>query len=220
MNRILEFFRSQTIRIGRDAGHALVKVVLEKVMSVFVFFAFISVYHMIFHDDELPWEKVDEPQCIQNSATLDSVQQVVLSTAIPLIKKYDGLRLDTYDDNGVRAVGYGYHLSGDDVHLQSITRKTAECLLNEQVREIVHYLDATLPDAGLNTNEKAALTSWIYNVGISAAKRSHLYEVIQSGELQRVPLELRRWVTVNGKVHQEMEARREDEIRLFNQPVP
>ena len=208
---------------GKSLASALFRIALEKLLGGIFFVIIIFIYHYNFHreveDASIPVVAVDEPQCVHFGDALTAGQQSVLAAATPVIRKWEGLRLDTYDDNGARAVGYGHHLSGDDIHLKSVTRETAECFLSEDVREIVHFLDATLPDAGLNTNEEAALVSWIYNVGPGAARRSHLFEVIQAGELQRVPRELRRWVHVDGVVSQGLEARREDEIRLFNQPV-
>lgn len=61
----------------------------------------------------------------------------------------------------------------------------------------------------------AALTSWTFNLGAARLRASTLRQVVNRGELDRAPAEMRRWVYGGGRVLPGLVARREDEARLF-----
>ena len=67
----------------------------------------------------------------------------------------------------------------------------------------------------LTTNQHAALQSFIDDRGILIFKNSKLLKVINAGDLDLVPTELKKWVVENGKQKDELVALRTKEIELF-----
>lgn len=67
----------------------------------------------------------------------------------------------------------------------------------------------------LTKNQHAALQSFIDDRGILIFKNSKLLKVINAGDLELVPTELKKWVVENGKQKDELVALRTKEIELF-----
>jgi len=224
-------------RIRHSLYGSLIRWVSGKLIGVFFILIAFVIYHFFFVQpratpDEVATaviERTGTPTpvvadstygklCIHLSEHLSDEDQRVMSIARPFIQQHEGLRLTVYQDRGNPTIGYGHHLTGIYNDVKSIDRETAECFLNEDMREITDFMDATLPN-NLNVNQKAALMSWIYNVGPGAARRSTLFEEVQDNRLKHVPTELRRWVHTGKAISPVLTQRREDEIQLFESPV-
>jgi len=221
---------------------ALFEYASEKVFTFLLIGCSFIVYHSSFHcnssseQEDAPSETVvDQRQ--QESTSLDSDERTnvtadasvcvylhehltasekeAISIARPIIQRFEGLRLNRYNDVGNHAIGYGHHLTGPNADVTAISRETAECLLNEDMREIVHFLDAivTVP---LEPYQLAALTDWVYNIGPGAARRSSLIEHLNQSQYSKIPQELNRWVHVGKNVSENLIHRREQEGRLFS----
>lgn len=67
----------------------------------------------------------------------------------------------------------------------------------------------------LSQGQLDALTDWTFNLGSGRLRASTLRAVINRGELERAPGELRKWVYGGGQKLPGLVARREAEIALF-----
>lgn len=142
------------------------------------------------------------------------------STLLPLIERFEGLRLRPYlCPAGVATIGYGStrHLDGAPVRLTDapITREHALHLVREQVRG--EYLPGVLALCpGVDTPQRlAALTDFAYNVGVGALRASTLRRRVNAGDWGAVPAELRKWVRGSGRVLPGLVKRREAEALLL-----
>jgi lysozyme len=79
-----------------------------------------------------------------------------------------------------------------------------------------------LTDAELSDAQYAALCDFVYNVGSGNYQSSTLRKVINAGEHEQVPFQLRRWVKAGGRELPGLVTRREDEIKLYfdGSPIP
>jgi lysozyme len=71
----------------------------------------------------------------------------------------------------------------------------------------------------LNQNQFDALVSFAFNVGDGAFRSSTLLRLLNQGQYDQVPAQLRRWNMDNGHVVQGLINRRNKEIALWNTPV-
>lgn len=132
-----------------------------------------------------------------------------------LIKRFEGLRLEAYRcPAGIWTIGYG-HTAGVCEGMK-ITEAEAERLLHEDLMPVL----AVLP-SGLNANRRAALASFVFNVGVGAFGRSTLRRmVIENQDNPQIADEFARWRYGGGKVLPGLVARRRAEAELyFSKPV-
>ncbi len=102
-------------------------------------------------------------------------------SGIELLKRFEGLELEAYQDiAGIWTIGYGH--TGDDVRPgMRITEREAEALLRRDLRPREDAVDrhVTVP---LNQNEFDALVSFVYNVGIEGFRRSTALRRLNNGD--------------------------------------
>ncbi len=129
-----------------------------------------------------------------------------------LIKEFEGLRLEAYRcPAGVWTIGWG-HTSGV-VPGQKITEAEAERLLDEDLRPVL----AALP-AGLTENQRAALASLCFNIGVSAFLASTIRRLAAANPQDpRIPAEFLRWKYSRGKALPGLLRRRQAEAALYSQ---
>ena len=74
----------------------------------------------------------------------------------------------------------------------------------------------------LNDAKFAALCDFVYNVGPTQFKNSTLLRVVNAGQFDQVPAQLRRWTRAGGREIVGLKNRREREIALFfdGEPTP
>lgn len=127
-----------------------------------------------------------------------------------LIKQFEGLRFEAYRcPAGVWTIGYG-HTAGVRQGMK-ITEAEAERLLAEDLPPVL----AALPP-GLNDNRKAALASFVFNVGVGAFRRSTLRQmIVENPDNPRIADEFSRWRYGGGKVLPGLVARRRAEAELY-----
>lgn len=140
---------------------------------------------------------------------------------IALIKKWEGLELEAYQDiAGVWTIGYG-HTEGVKPG-QKWTEQIAEAqlILSLESREdaVARYVTAPL-----SPNRFSALVSLIYNIGVGAFRESTVRKRINAGDTDAAIAEAWGWfnkAAVNGKLVtvQGLINRRRDEIALFLEP--
>ena len=122
-------------------------------------------------------------------------------TGLNLIKQWEGLRLDAYQDvAGVWTIGYGHTRTVTPG--MRITEQRAEELLTEFDLPEFEKAVSEAVTVELTDNQFAALVSFTYNVGIGALQRSSLLKKLNAGDYDAVPFELAKWnkARVNGKL--------------------
>lgn len=109
---------------------------------------------------------------------------MVRQSTIDLIKKYEGCKLNAYQDSaGIWTIGYGTILYPNGFKVKqgdSITSHEADLYLSQNIddkfEEIKSYVIASL-----NQNQWDAILSLVYNIGTNAFKQSTLLKRINSG---------------------------------------
>tara|TARA_R100001079_G_scaffold108778_1_gene79973 strand:- start:338 stop:781 length:444 start_codon:yes stop_codon:yes gene_type:complete len=137
----------------------------------------------------------------------------ISAEGLALIKKFEGCELEAYQDAvGVWTIGYG-HIKGVKEGM-TITKQQAEEMLLEELVEyenyvleaVNHQLDQCMFDASV---------SWTYNLGPSNLNASTMLKVLNAGDYDGVPEQIKRWNKAGGKVLTGLVRRREAEALLF-----
>ena len=132
---------------------------------------------------------------------------------LALIKKFEGLELTAYQCSaGVWTIGYGHTKGvqpGDEW-----SQSHAEHMLEIELEEYEGYINNAVKVA-LSQNQFDALVSWVYNLGSSNLHASTMLKVLNSGDYEGVPAQIKRWNKAGGKVLQGLIRRREAEALLF-----
>ena len=150
-----------------------------------------------------------------------------------LFKEWEGLVTHEYLDSGAPpTIGIGHLLTRSRSGRQGkisiggqaldyrngITEQQCWDLLDEDLAGS----EATVNEAvkvSLNQNQFDALVSFAFNVGDGAFRSSTLLRLLNQGQYDQVPAQLRRWNMDNGHVVQGLINRRNKEIALWNTPV-
>jgi lysozyme len=132
---------------------------------------------------------------------------------IALIKKFEGCRLESYKcAAGVPTIGYG-STKGVEMGM-TITKEDAEQLLLKDIAEFEDFvLEAS--EMPLSQHQFDALVSWTFNLGPSNLNASTMLKVLNKGEYEDVPAQIKRWNKAGGKVLDGLIRRREAEALLF-----
>tara|TARA_A100001011_G_scaffold22928_1_gene22927 strand:- start:676 stop:1107 length:432 start_codon:yes stop_codon:yes gene_type:complete len=132
---------------------------------------------------------------------------------LALIKKFEGCELEAYQCSaGVWTIGYGHTKGvapGD-----SVSQEEAEQMLVDELHEYESYINEYVTVA-LSQNQFDALVSWVYNLGPANLKASTMLKVLNSGEYEDVPAQMKRWNKAGGKVLEGLIRRREAEACLY-----
>ena len=143
-------------------------------------------------------------------------------TGIDLIKRFEGLELESYQDiAGIWTIGYG-HAGPEAVLGRRITKDAAEQLLAMDLKPREQAVER-LVSVPLNQNEFDALVSFVYNVGVEAFSRSTALRRLNAGDRIGAADALT-WfnkATVNGVLRevQGLTRRRAAEKALFLTPI-
>ncbi len=132
---------------------------------------------------------------------------------LSLIKKFEGCELYAYQCSaGVWTIGYG-HTKDVEPGMQ-ITKEDAEEMLVEELHEYESYINDFVT-APLSQNQFDALVSWVYNLGPANLKSSTMLKVLNAGDYDEVPAQMKRWNKAGGKRLEGLIRRREAESLLF-----
>ena len=132
---------------------------------------------------------------------------------IALIKKFEGLELDSYQCSAnVWTLGYG-HTQGV-AEGDSCSEEEAEIILVNDLKEFETYVNA-LVDVELDQNQFDALVAWTFNLGPTNLRTSTLLKKLIAGDYNDVPSEIKRWNRAGGQVLDGLIRRREAEALLF-----
>jgi GH24 family phage-related lysozyme (muramidase) len=156
----------------------------------------------------------------------------VAKDAPQLLSKFEGTILKVYKDpTGSSYIGSGHRLTkeelekgvvkigGEDVSIEAgLTEQQAQRLLQQDLQPIREQVEE-LVKVPLSVEQREALVSFVWNVGIGTFKGSSLLAKLNEGRYEEVPNELRRWTRVGGVALPGLEARREAEISLWKRPT-
>lgn len=144
---------------------------------------------------------------------------------IELIKKYEGLRQAAYQDSvGIWTLGYGHTAGVKEGDTCTLAQATAWLLSEIQDAEDVVNNAVT---SDINENQRAALTSFVYNVGpgkegvkdglceLKSGGQSHLLQYVNISAFGKASDEFPRWAKAGGVVVFGLMKRRMDERALF-----
>ncbi len=117
-------------------------------------------------------EEPRQEEIASESTTIENKPTNISQEGINLIKKYEGLKLNSYRLQGEEhnTIGYGHY--GSDVKAgQVITEEEAENLLKADLQGIIEHILNNYQYLELNQNELDALVSFTYNCGIGSLNK-------------------------------------------------
>lgn len=137
------------------------------------------------------------------------------TAGLELIKKFEGCKLESYQDvAGTWTIGYG-HTSGV-LTGQSITQAQAECFLKSDCQKFADYVDnaSYVPVTNsLNVNQRDALISFAFNLG-----QGNLKKLCTGRTADQIAEAIPQYCNAAGKKIQGLVNRREAEVTLFRKP--
>ena len=157
----------------------------------------------------------------EGSPAAQQPDPIYLAPAQKIIRAFEGCRLSAYKcPAGIWTIGWGATIvNGAAVREgDTISQSLADELLRAEILRIAAQLHEIIPvSAKWGGNQQAAVLSWIYNVGLGAAKDSTLRRRINAGEGGPVviPQELPKWDKANGAALPGLTRRRAAEVALF-----
>ena len=132
---------------------------------------------------------------------------------LALIKRFEGLRLNSYQDSvGVWTIGYGH--TQNVVKGMTISEAEAENFLRSDSASAVNAV-RKLVTVPLDQNQFDALVSFVFNLGAGALAGSTLLRKLNAGSYDDAAGEFGKWVHAGGKVLPGLVKRREAERQLF-----
>ncbi|EKT4454453.1 MULTISPECIES: lysozyme [Pseudomonas] len=132
---------------------------------------------------------------------------------LSLIKSFEGLRLQAYQDSvGVWTIGYGT-TRGVQAGMK-ISKEQAERMLLNDVQRFEPEVERLIT-APLNQNQWDALISFTYNLGAANLESSTLRRLINAGDYKSAAEQFSRWNKAGGQVLAGLTRRRAAERELF-----
>lgn len=139
---------------------------------------------------------------------------MITNRLLELVKRFEGLRLKAYQDQGGTWTA-GYGSTGPDIGPDTVwTLQEAENRLEgalERFQQGVIDL-VTVP---ITENQRDALVSFAYNVGLGALEHSTLLRELNSGQSDAAAQQFQRWSKVGGIENPGLLKRRLAEKALF-----
>ena len=136
---------------------------------------------------------------------------------IALIKRFEGCKLQAYKCSaGVATIGFG-STRGVEMGME-ISQERADMLLLEDVAVFEEEVNKSVK-VPLEQNQFDALVAWTFNLGGSNLRSSTMLRVLNEGQHEKVPSEMKRWNKAGGETLQGLIRRREAEGLLWkNEP--
>ncbi|WP_430444785.1 MAG: lysozyme [Pseudomonas piscis] len=136
---------------------------------------------------------------------------------LSLIKSFEGLRLQAYQDAvGVWTIGYG--TTRGVTSGMSISKEQAERMLLNDVQRFEPDVQRLIT-APMNQNQWDALMSFTYNLGAGNLESSTLRRLLNAGDYAGAAEQFSRWDKAGGKVLAGLTRRRAAERELFLEAV-
>jgi lysozyme len=87
--------------------------------------------------------------------------------------------------------------------------------MSQEVTRYAKTVESAVTNKDINEDQKAALTSFAYNVGTKAFTDSTLLKKINAGDMEGAKSEFMRWTKAGGKTDMGLINRREKELAVF-----
>lgn len=147
----------------------------------------------------------------------------VSQTGIDLIKHFEGLRLEAYQDiAGIWTIGYG-HTGSDVSEGMSISEQEAENLLRQDLTRFENGISSAV-NVPLGQNQFDALVSLAYNIGINAFRGSTARRLLNKNKYFEAAEAITWWnkASINGRKQEVpgLVRRRAAEAALFLTDLP
>ena len=138
---------------------------------------------------------------------------------LDFIKKWEGFRSHSYKDlSGIWTIGYGTTMYNNGVKVKEGDTINEEDALFELYKYIEKNCLPVIEDIEkkikLNENQKTAITSLVYNIGVDAFNRSKCKECIIKNDVVNACKNWN-WIRANGKIVNGLIKRRNEEIELM-----
>lgn len=144
---------------------------------------------------------------------LSTGRKHINSSGLRLIKSFEGLRLQAYQDAvGVWTIGYGATRGVKPG--MTITEAEAERLLKEDVNRFEEAVNSAVK-VPINDNQFSALVSFSYNVGSGALRGSTLLKLLNRGDYSGAANQFPLWNKAGGQALAGLTRRRKAEQALF-----
>lgn len=142
---------------------------------------------------------------------IGAVLGVSVALSVPVIKAFEGYHPTAYSDPvGILTVCYGHT---GDVEQKTYTRAECEALLKADTLNALNGVNRSV-NVKISNQERAAYTSFVFNVGEGAFKKSTMLKKINSGDRVGACNELSKWVYARGIKFNGLVKRREAERKL------
>jgi lysozyme len=148
---------------------------------------------------------------------------------LELLKQWEGFESKVYKDSaGLPTIGVGHLITKSEktsgaIVINGLPVQYANGLTDQQVLDLlgqdVQPAEQSVNNGvkvALDQNQFDALVSFTFNTGTAAFSSSTLLKVLNQGEYNQVPDQLRRWNKAGGQVVPGLVNRRENEIKLWN----
>lgn len=128
---------------------------------------------------------------------------VALAMGLAVVMPYEGLSYHSYlDPVGIPTVCYGH--TGTEVALGQVqTDDECEALLKRDLGEALAVVDSSV-SVSQPVTRRAALASFVYNIGERNFRHSTLLERLNQGNVQAACDEMTRWVYAGRGKHQQV----------------
>lgn len=144
-----------------------------------------------------------------------SQRRTTNQTGIDLIKYFESLRLDAYQDQKrVWTIGYG-HTGQDVVSGQVISESQANLLLQSDLERFERGVERLLTGPMISDNAFSALVSFAYNLGLGNLATSTLLKLTNQNNIQQAGEEFLKWDHIGKAEIAGLLARRRAERELF-----
>ena len=140
--------------------------------------------------------------------------RTINAAGLALVRDYEGLRLEAYQDtSGIWTIGYGHTRGvrpGDSISAEQ-AEQFLEADLMEAERAVASYVRVPLTD-----NQFSVLVSFVFNEGEGAFAKSTLLRKLNEGGYALVPACLKSWIFDDGRVLPGLVKRRAAEAALWS----
>lgn len=144
-------------------------------------------------------------------------EDLAYEVAMEVITHFEGLRLTAYlCPAGQPTVGYGHLIQySDQIAVgQKIEHWEADEFLRDDMVKAARTVEL-LVTPQLHPFQKAALVSFVFNLGEGNFITSTLLKKTNSGDMRGAAAEFKRWIFAGGKPLEGLQRRREAEAGLF-----
>lgn len=148
------------------------------------------------------------------------IGRTISQAGVDLIKFYEGLELQAYQDTGkVWTIGYGHTSAAGGLKVYNgltITLSEAEQLLKDDLARMTYPVIKRLVKVDLTQGQFDALCSFIYNLGEGQVSKSTLLKLLNAKDYEGASAQFGRWVYDNGQKLKGLIRRRAAERELFD----